>query len=166
MIWKKKKSVVVLVWLSVSVFCFFRLGWPQKIAGGLLKDKMKEAEESYSTKDYAKAEEAFTELSGSFPLDPRFSYFQFMIAKCEYHLKNYDSAQVKLTTFNQQFPHSLFVPASCFLLGNIDYFNGRYFESAQNFVRAYHLARDQQLRDLSQRSLEGLLEKWLSNDEL
>ncbi len=138
----------------------------QKLNSKQLKSKLKEAENSYATEDYNKAEEILFQLSQSFPKDPQFSYFQLMIAKCEYHLKNYDSAKNKFNGFIHKFPESRYRSSCYFMLGNVDYLQGRLSESARNFVQAYQLARNRQERDLSQRSLVPLLEKWLSEDEL
>lgn len=166
MIWQRKKGFLLVGWLLVMSLCFIRSGWSQKISANQLKSKLREAEESYSAKDYSKAEEIFIDLSDSFPRDSRFSYFQLMIAKCEYHQKKYDSAQEKFKEFIHQFPYSRFLPVCHFMLGNIDYLQGRTFESAQNFTQTYQLAKAEQLKDLTLRSLEPLFKKWLSEKEL
>jgi ABC-type branched-subunit amino acid transport system substrate-binding protein len=166
MTWQKRKLIRVFAWLLVILLCLSSPSWSQKISSNQLKDNLREAEKSYSAKDYSKAEEFFVNLSESFPRDSRYSYFQFMIAKCEYHLKNYSSAQDKFKEFIQKFPRSRFMPACFFMLGNINYLRGEKLESAQNFIQAYQLAKTEQLRTLSQRSLEPLLERWLSEREL
>ncbi len=156
----------MLSWLVVISLPANSASWSQTINPGQLEEKLREAEKSYSEKDYSKAEDNFFSLSMSFPTNPRFSYFQFMIAKCEYHLKDYSSAGKKFKSFIHQFPQSSFIPTCYFMLGNIAYLQGKTFESAQNFVYAYELARTEQLRVLSRRSLVPLLEKWLSPREL
>ena len=153
-------------WLLVTFFWFCSASWSQVINPGELEEKLREAEKSYSGKDYFKAEDIFFSLSESFPTDSRFSYFQLMIAKCEYHLKNYTLAQERFREFIRQFPRSRFIPTCYFMLGNIAYLQGRSFESSQNFIYAFQLARTEKLKTLTRRSLEPLLEKWLSEREL
>jgi branched-chain amino acid transport system substrate-binding protein len=166
MTWQKRKLIRFFAWLLVILLCLSSSSWSQRISSNQLKDNLREAEKSYSIKDYSKAEEIFADLSESFPRDSRYSYFQFMIAKCEYHLKNYSSAQEKFKEFTHQFPRSRFMSACYFMLGNINYLQGKKLESAQNFIQAYECAKTDQLKVLSQRSLEPLLERWLSEREL
>ena len=166
MVWQKGKFVCFLGGLLVILLCSNKVGFPQKISTSQLKDQLRKAEKSYSAKDYPQAEDIFIKLSDSFPGDSRFSYFQLMIAKCEYHLKNYKSAQEKFKEFIQQFPHSRFIPACYFVLGNISYLQGKKLESTENFIQAHQLAKTDQMRSLSSRSLDPLLEKWLSTKEL
>ena len=151
--------VVTFIWPNSA-------SWSHIINPGQLEEKLREAEKSYSGKDYFKAEDIFFSLSESFPTDSRFSYFQLMIAKCEYHLKNYTLAQERFREFIRQFPRSRFIPTCYFMLGNIAYLQGRSFESSQNFIYAFQLARTEKLKTLTRRSLEPLLEKWLSENEL
>ncbi len=148
------------------LLCSIKTVRSEKNSLSQLNKELKEAEGSYSSKDYAKAEDILVQLSHSFPKAPQYTYFQLMIAKCEYHLKNYDSAQEKFKDFIHQFPQSRYIASSYYLLGNTTYLLGKIFESAQNFVLAYQLAETSQLKDLSQTSLEPLLEKWLSEKEL
>jgi len=162
----QKISFWLTCWLLLALACFNETSWSQNITPQQLKHKLREAEESYAAEDYSPAEDVFINLSESFPLDPRFSYFQLMIAKCEYHLKNYSSAQEKFKELIHQYPHSRFVPTCWLMLGNIAYLKGQMLESAQNFIRAYQLAKTEQLETLSQKSLEPLLKKWLSEKEL
>ncbi len=162
----KRKIFLLTGWLLVTFFWFCSASWPQIINPDQSEEKLKEAEKSYSERDYSKAEDIFFSLSKSFPTDSRFSYFQFMIAKCEYHLKNYTLAQERFREFIRQFPRSRFTPTCYFMLGNIAHLQARTFESAQNFIYAYELARTEKLKTLVRRSLEPLLEKWLSEKEL
>lgn len=166
MTWQKKKNVWLICGVLLLFLCSFGLNWLSEAYSKDLKDKLKEAEKSYSAKDYSKAEDVLIQLSLSFPHDSRFSYFQLMIAKCEYNLNKYDSAQEKLKEFIQKFPQSSYVPSGWFMLGNIAYLTGNTSESAQNYVQSFHLAKTEPLRILSQRSLEPLLRKWLSEEEL
>ena len=162
----KRKIFLLTGWLLVTFFWFCSASWSQLINSGELEENLREAEKSYSEKDYLKAEDIFVGLTESFPTDSRFSYFQLMIAKCEYHLKNYSSAQEKFENLIHQFPQSSFIPTCYFMLGNVVYLQGRIFESAQNFIYAYELARTEKLKTLVRKSLEPLLEKWLSENEL
>ena len=166
MAWLKTKSLFLLIMVLVMGVGSAGLSWSQKLNSKQLKSKLKEAENSYAAEDYNKAEEILFQLSQSFPKDPQFSYFQLMIAKCEYHLKNYDSAENKFNDFIRKFPESRYLSSCYFMLGNVDYLQGRLSESARNFVQAYQWARNRQERELSQRSLVPLLENWLSEDEL
>jgi branched-chain amino acid transport system substrate-binding protein len=166
MTWQKIKLICFFAWLLVILLCLSSSSWSQRINSNQLKDNLREAEKSYSIKDYSKAEEIFADLSESFPRDSRYSYFQLMIAKCEYHLKNYSSAQEKFREFIHQFPRSRFMSACYFMLGNINYLQGKKLESAQNFIQAYEWAKTDQLKVLSQRSLEPLFRRWLSEREL
>lgn len=133
---------------------------------GELELKSREAEGRYSAESYLKSRAIFTDLTQSFPSDPRFSYFQFMIAKCDYHLKEYPSARQEFSDFIHQFPKSSFIPACYLMLGNIAHLEGASFESAQSFIYAYELAGTDNLRLLAKRSLQPLLERWLSEAEL
>lgn len=153
-------------WLVVTFLWANSASWSQIINPSQLEEKLREAERSYSEKDYFRAEDIFVSLSESFPTDPRFSYFQLMIAKCRYHLKDYSSAEEGFKNFIHQFPQSSFISTCYFMLGNIAYLHGEAFESAQNFIYAYELAISEQLRILTRRSLAPLLEKWLSEREL
>jgi len=150
----------------LALLWFCPANWSQIISPDQLEEKLKEAEKSYSTKDYLKAEVIFQSLSESFPTDPRFSYFQFMIAKCKYGLKDYSSAKKEFRDFIHQFPRSRFLPACYFMLGNIAFLQGERFESAQNFIYAHQLAGTEKLKLLARRSLEPLLRNWLSEKEL
>ncbi len=162
-----KKLILLSVCGLLAVFLWsYTLVWSQRLSPSQLEEKLEEAEKSYFEKNYAKAEDIFISLSESFPADSRFSYFQLMIAKCEYHLKDLSSAEKKFRNFIHQFPQSSFIPACYFMLGNIAYLQGNTSESAQNFIYAYQKARTKQLKLLIRRSLEPLLEKWLSPKEL
>ncbi len=161
------KKNIHLLCLLVTIFIWSgSASWSQTIDLSQLEKKLREAERRYSEKDYFKAEDIFVNLSESFPTDPKFSYFQLMIAKCEYHLKDYSSASEKFKNFIHQFPRSRFVSTCYFMLGNIAYLLGETFESAQSYIYAHQLARAEKLRVLSRRSLEPLLEKWLTEGEL
>jgi branched-chain amino acid transport system substrate-binding protein len=166
MAWLKTKSLFLISMVLAMGLGTAGLSWSQKLDSKQLKNKLKEAEGSYSAEDYSKAEEILAHLSQSFPKDPRFSYFQLMIAKCEYHLENYGSAKNKFSEFIHKFPDSHYIPSCYFMLGNIGYLQGELSESARNFIQAYQLARTSQERELSQRSLEPLLEEWLSENDL
>ena len=163
---KKKNILLLLGWLLVVFIWSFSVSWPQRLSRSQLEEKLREAEKSYSEKNYSRAEDIFFTLSESFPADFRFSYFQLMIAKCEYHLKDYSLAREKFKNFIHQFPQSSFLPTCYFMLGNITYLQGEIFESAQNFIYAYELARTEQLRALTRKSLAPLLQKWLSQRDL
>lgn len=126
MAWLKTKSLFFIGMVLLMGLGAAGLGWSQKLDSKQLKNKLKEAERNYSAEDYSKAEEILVQLSQSFPNDPQFSYFQLMIAKCEYHLKNYDSAKNKFSDFIHKFPHSRYLSSCYFMLGNIDFLQGRY----------------------------------------
>lgn len=131
-----------------------------------MEKRLKEAHQSYSEKDYSRSRQILTYLAESFPNDPRFSYFEFMIAKCEYHLKNYDAAYQRFQDFIEEFPKSRFISACYFMLGNINYLWGKRFQSAQNFVSAYQKGKDVELKKLVAKSIEPLLKEKLSESEL
>lgn len=162
----KRKIFLSTSWLLVTLLWFCSVSWPQIINPDQLEERLREAEKSYSVRDYLKAKEDFASLSKSFPTDRRFSYFQFMIAKCKYHLKDYSSARETFKSFIHRFPQSSFIPTCYFMLGNIAYLQGETFESAQNFIYAHQLARTEKLKLLARRSLEPLLRKRLSEKEL
>lgn len=142
------------------------LGWSKAKTFGEVEEKLKEAHQNYSEKNYSRSKEILSQLVESFPDDPRFSYFEFMIAKCEYHLKNYQSAYDRFEDFIKTFPQSRFIPAGYFMRGNINYLWGKTFESAQNFVWAYEKAKDDEMKKLAAKSIEPLLQKKLSENEL
>lgn len=166
MIWPGKKSLFLMGAVLAMLLCLPELGCPQKNSTSQAKNSLKEAEKHYSSQNYEESEKILLQLSLSYPRDSQFSYFQFLIAQCEYHLKNFDSAQKKFTDLIHQFPHSLYVPASYYMLGNVTYLQGKTLESAQNFAQAYQMAQTSQLKNLSQKSLEPLLKRWLSEKEL
>jgi branched-chain amino acid transport system substrate-binding protein len=166
MIWQGKKSWFLMGAVLVVLLCLPDTGYPQKSSASLARNQLKQAEKNYSSQNYAEAEKILNQLSESYPQDPQFSYFQLLIAQCEYHQKNYDSARKKFKDLIRQFPLSLYIPTCYFMLGNVDYLQGKIFESAQNFVQAYQLAPSGQLKNLSQKSLEPLLKEWLSGKEL
>lgn len=166
MAWLKTKIIIFIGTILVMGLCSAETVRSHKLDSKQLNNQLKEAERSYSAQDYSKAEEILVQLSQSFPKAPQFSYFQLMIAKCEYHLKNHDSAKKKFSEFIHKFPDSRYIPSCYFMLGNIDYLQGEVSESAWNFIQAYQLARTSQERELSQRSLVPLLKEWLSENEL
>ena len=166
MIWQGKKRLFLMGAVLVMLLCLPEPGCPQKNSTSQAKNKLKEAEKNYSSQNYEEAEKILLQLSLSYPQDPQFSYFQLLIAQCEYHLKNFDSAQMKFKDLIHQFPGSLYIPTSYYMLGNITYLQGKTLESAQNFVEAYQLAQTSQEKSLSQKSLEPLLKRWLSEKEL
>jgi branched-chain amino acid transport system substrate-binding protein len=131
-----------------------------------VEEKLREAHQSYSQKNYSRSQEILTHLAESFPDDPHFSYFEFMIAKCEYHLKNYHSSYRRFEDFIEKFPKSRYIPACHFMLGNINYIWGKRFDSAQNFILAYQETKEEEFKKLAAKSIEPLLEKKLSEREL
>lgn len=142
-------------------------GWTKAETKWAIEEKLKEAHQSYSEKNYSRSRDLLTDLAKSFPHDPRFSYFEFMIAKCEYHLKNYDLAYQRFEDFIQEFPKSRFIPACYFMRGNIEYLWGRRYESAQSFVSAYQMAKDEKTtRGLVEKSIKPLLQKKLTQKEV
>ncbi len=162
----KRKIFLWFGWLLLALLWGCSASWSQVIYSHELEEKLRQAEKSYSEKDYFAAEEIFLRLSKSFPNSPRFSYFQLMIAKCEYHLKEYSSAGEKFKRFIRQFPESSYLPTCYLMLGNIAYLQGEPYQSAQGFIYAYQLSQDERLGTLAKKSLEPLLERWLSLEEL
>ena len=160
----KKKSflwifLIFALWSGIFSWSKAEIRWE-------VEEKLKETHQSYSEKNYSRSKEILTHLTESFPDDPRFSYFEFTIAKCEYHLKNYHVAYQGFEDFMEEFPQSRFTPACYFMLGNINYLWGKRFESAENFVWAYHKAKDDELKKLVTKSIEPLLKEKLSESEL
>jgi branched-chain amino acid transport system substrate-binding protein len=127
---------------------------------------VREAEARYASDDYARARDIFVALSDSFPDDRLFSYFQFMIAKCEYHLQNYTSARKRFEDFIHRFPRSSYVSACYFMLGNIAYLGGEDLEAAEDYIYSYEVAGTDNLRLVTKRSLIPLLERRLSEQQL
>jgi branched-chain amino acid transport system substrate-binding protein len=155
------------LWIfSIYVFSSAVLSWSGAEAQREVRDKLTEAHQNYSQEDYSRCKDILIYLAESFPNNPRFSYFEFMIAKCEYHLKNYDAAYRRFENFTTDFPESHFIPACYFMLGNINYLWGKKLESAQNFVLAFQKAEGSELRELAAQSIEPLLEDRLSEREL
>jgi ABC-type branched-subunit amino acid transport system substrate-binding protein len=153
-------------WLLVILLLSCPSGWSEGPDSGELEEKLRRAEESYSEGNYSTAKEIFTNLHHSFPTDSRSSYLQFMIAKCDYHLGNHTFAEDKFKEFIDRFPRSKFTPAGYFFLGNIAYLKGAVFQATQYYIYAYQLARTQKLKSLVKASLDPLLQKWLSAEEL
>lgn len=141
-------------------------GWSQVTYPHQLEKNLREAEKSYSEEDYLQAESLFSQLAKSFPNNPRHSYFQLMIAKCEYHLKEYSSAGDKFKRFIRQFPRSSYLSTCYLMLGNIAYLQDKPYQSAQNFIYAYQYAKGERSRTLAEESVEPLLKRWLSVGEL
>jgi branched-chain amino acid transport system substrate-binding protein len=160
----KKKG---FLWIfSIYVFSSGIYGWSEAGTHKEVEDKLREVHQSYSQEDYSRSKEILMYLAESFPNDPHFSYFEFTIAKCEYHLKNYDAAYRRFGNFTNEFPKSSFIPACHLMLGNIDYLWGKKLESARNFVLAFQRARDAEMKKLAAQSIEPLLEQRLSEREL
>ncbi len=160
----KKKSwlrIVLVFGLCLGIF-----NWSKADKDRELEEKLREVHQSYLQKDYSRSKEILTQLAESFPHDPHFSYFEFMTAKCEYHLENYRAAQQLFVDFIKKYPQSRFVPACYFMLGNTNYRWHSRFESAQSFVLAYQKAEDDELRELAAKSIEPLLKDRLSEREL
>jgi branched-chain amino acid transport system substrate-binding protein len=161
---RKKKN---LWWISLMfVLGAGILNWSEAKTKWEVEQKLRETHQSYSQKDYSRSKDILTYLAEFFPDDPHFSYFEFMIAKCEYHLENYQSAYRKFEDFMEKFPRSRFIPACHFMLGNIDYIEDKRFGAAQDFVLAYQKAKDDELKELAIRSIEPLLEEKLSEKEV
>jgi branched-chain amino acid transport system substrate-binding protein len=160
----KKKG---FLWIfSIYVFSSGIFGWSKAGANKEVKDKLRDAHQSYSQEDYSRSKEILMYLAESFPNDPHFSYFEFTIAKCEYHLKNYDAAHRRFENFANEFPKSSFIPACHLILGNINYLWGKKLESARSFVLAFQMAQDAELKKLTAQSIEPLLEGRLPEREL
>jgi ABC-type branched-subunit amino acid transport system substrate-binding protein len=153
-------------WLLVILLLTCPSGWSEGSGSGELEEKIRRAEESYSEGNYSTAKEILTSLHNSFPTDSRSSYLQFMIAKCDYHLGNYTFAEDKFKEFIDRFPQSKFTPAGYFFLGNIAYLKGEVFQASQYYLYVYQVAGSQKLRSLVKSSLEPLLQKWLSVNDL
>jgi branched-chain amino acid transport system substrate-binding protein len=151
--------------LLVPPLLFCLVGWSETLGAGV-EEISSSAEQSYSEGNYSTAKEIFSSLHRSYPNDSRSSYFQFMIAKCDYHLENYAFAEDKFKAFIESFPRSRFKPAAYFMLGNIAHLRGAPFQSARNFIQAHQLAQTGSLKHLAKKSIEPLLEKWLSIGEL
>ena len=160
---KNKKSLGIFF---IFVFSSGIFGWAGAQAQREVEDGLRQAHRHYSEEDYSQSKEILAHLARSFPDNPRFSYFEFMIAKCEYHLKNYDAAYRRFGSFIERFPKSRFTPACHFMLGNINYQWGEKLESAENFVLAHQMANDADLKKVALRSVEPLLEEKLSEEEL
>ena len=152
--------------ILIFVFWSWIFSWSKTETKWEVEERLKEAHQSYSEKNYSRSKEILTYLTGSFPDDPHFSYFKFMIAKCEYHLKDYHAAYRRFEDFTEEFPQSRFIPACYFMLGNINYLLDKRFESAQNFVLGYQKAKDDESKKLTAKSIEPLLKEELSESEL
>ncbi|KPL03617.1 MAG: hypothetical protein AMJ73_06120 [candidate division Zixibacteria bacterium SM1_73] len=152
-------SVIFVLWSGI-------FNWAKAENKWEVEEKLKQLHQSYSEKNYSRSKEILTYLTESFPDDPYFSYFEFMIAKCDYHLENHQSAHYGFEDFINKFPRSRFIPACYFMLGNVNYLWGKRVESAQNFVLAYQKAKDDELKKLAAKSIEPLLKKKLSEMEL
>ncbi len=162
-----KKTILLLIGCLGLISVQSRMpGWSLSANASGTEQRVREAEARYASEDYLKAKQLLVSLSDSFPEHGLFSYFQFMIAKCEYHLGNYSSAEAGFTDFVHRFPGSAFVGACYLMLGNIAYLQGSGFESAQSYVYSYDLAQTDNLRLLAKRSLVPLLESRLSLEEL
>jgi branched-chain amino acid transport system substrate-binding protein len=162
-----KKSILRLLVCAGLVLVFSRLSVPTQLACASPPDQMvREAEARYASDDYARARDIFVALSDSFPGDRLFSYFQFMIAKCEYHLQDYASAREQFQDFIRRFPRSSYVGASYFMLGNVSYLEGEDVEAAEDYIYSYEVAGTDNLKLLAKRSLMPLLERRLSEQQL
>ncbi len=162
----RKTILLLMICLAVALVRPGPAGRPRAANPGEIEQQVREAEARYASEDYLKSREVFVSLAKSFPDHHRFSYFRFMIAKCDYHLHQYASARTKFADFIHRFPRSKFVPASYLMLGNISYLEGEAFESAQSFIYSYELAGTDNVRLLAKRSLQALLERWLSEEEM
>jgi branched-chain amino acid transport system substrate-binding protein len=153
-------------WLLAVLLLACPAGWSQVTYPHQLEKNLGEAEKSYSEENYLQAENLFSQLAKSFPNDPRYSYFQLMIAKCEYHLKEYSSAGDKFKRFIRQFPRSSYLSTCYLMLGNISHLQDQPYQSAQNFIYAHQYAKEERSKILAQESVEPLLRRWLSVGEL
>lgn len=162
----KRKISSTTGWLLIALFLACPASWCQVIYPYELEGNLKEAEKSYSEKDFLKAEDLFLRLSKSFPNNPRYSYFQLMIAKCEYHLREYSSAQEKFKRFIQRLPRSSYLPTCYLMLGNIAHLQDKPYQAAQNFVYAHQFAKEERSKNLAKKSVEPVLKRWLSVKEL
>ncbi|MGB7062290.1 MAG: penicillin-binding protein activator [Candidatus Zixiibacteriota bacterium] len=162
----KRKISSTTGWFLAILLLACAASWSQVIYPYELEKNLREAEKSYSEKEYLRAEDLFLRLSKSFPNNPRYSYFQLMIAKCEYHLKEYSSAGDKFKRFIRQFPRSSYLSTCYLMLGNIAHLQDKPYQSAQNFIYAYEYAKEAKSKILAEKSLEPLLKRWLSVGEL
>jgi len=162
----KSKISSTTGWFLVVLFLACPASWCQAIHPHQLEKNLRQAEKSYSEEDFLGAEELFLRLSKSFPSDPRYSYFQLMIAKCEYHLKEYSSAQEKFKHFIKRFPQSTYLPACYLMLGNITHLQDKPYQAAQNFVYAHQFAKEERSKTLAKKSIQPVLSRWLSVREL
>lgn len=162
----KRKISSTTGWLLATLLLACPASWSQVIYPYELEKNLREAEKSYSGKEYFKAEDLFLRLSKSLPNNPRYSYFQLMIAKCEYHLKEYSSAGDKFKRFIRRFPRSSYLSTCYLMLGNIAHLQDKPYQSAQNFIYAYEYAKEAKSKTLAKKSVEPLLKRWLSVGEL
>jgi len=162
----KRKFFSTTGWLLVALFLACPASWCQVIHPHQLEKSLKQAEKSYSEEDFLRAEELFLRLSKSFPNDPRYSYFQLMIAKCEYHRREYSAAGEKFKRFIRQFPQSSYLPACYLMLGNIAHLQDRPYQAAQNFVYADQFAKEERSKNLAEKSVQPVLSRWLSVKQL
>lgn len=162
----KNTILLSMVCLAVMLAASSPAGRPRAATPDEIEQKVREAEARYASDDYLKSREILVSLAESFPAHHQFSYFRFMIAKCDYHLQEYSTARTKFADLVHQFPESKFIPACYLMLGNISYLEGKTLESAQSFIYSYELARTDNVRLLAKRSLQPLLERWLSEEEL
>jgi hypothetical protein len=123
-----KRNILLSITFCLAVIILLDYPYRSQAAlPGELELKLREAEGRYSAENYLKSREIFLDLTQTFPSDPHFSYFQFMTAKCDYHLKEYTSARKRFADFIHQFPKSDFIPACYLMLGNIDHLEGALF---------------------------------------
>jgi branched-chain amino acid transport system substrate-binding protein len=162
-----KRSILGLLVYTAFILAFGWLPVSTRSASAAPPDQMvREAEARYASDDYAKARDIFVALSDSFPEDRLFSYFQFMIAKCEYQLQDYASAREQFREFVRRFPRSSYVGACYFMLGNVSFLEGEDLEAAEDYIYSYEVAGTDNLRLLAKRSLMPLLERRLSEQQL
>lgn len=109
-------------------------------------------------KDYPGAIDAYAELVKGFRNSEYRDIYEYGLARAFYHLGDFSEAERSISTFPTVHPNSYLLPYAYQLLANCQYRRGQLESSFRNYIRAYRLAGDERLRNLSRRSLLAAVE--------
>ncbi|MEE9442550.1 MAG: penicillin-binding protein activator [candidate division Zixibacteria bacterium] len=109
-------------------------------------------------RDYPGAIDAYNELVVGFKNSEYRDIYNYGLARAYYHLGDYKMAGEILASFHTLFPNSYLSPYAYHLKANCYYRTGRIEHSFRNYIAAYRTAAENQLRRLSERSINAIIE--------
>jgi ABC-type branched-subunit amino acid transport system substrate-binding protein len=109
-------------------------------------------------KNYSEAIDILKALAESNQNSPEADKYSYALGRAFYLAGNFGKATEVLTAFTVKFRQSRYLSHGYHLLGNCEYRLGRPGEAFSSYLTAYRRAADDQLKQLSERSLQAVVE--------